>query len=81
MTTERIIRILVGIMILASIGLGIKMNPWWFALAVFVAVNLIQSVFTGICPAEWILRKMGIPSCYEAEKNKPAHTTEGTEHE
>lgn len=59
MTTERAVRLLAGTMVLISLGLGYAVSPWWHLLALFVALNLIQSSFTGICPAEHILRRLG----------------------
>ena len=44
------------------------LNPWWFALAVFVAVNLLQSAFTKWCLLESILLKLGVPDCPCREK-------------
>jgi hypothetical protein len=35
-------------------------NSWWLALAAFVGANLLQSSFTGFCPLEIILRKLGV---------------------
>jgi hypothetical protein len=35
-------------------------NRWWLLLAAFVGVNLIQSAFTGFCPAELLLRRLGV---------------------
>jgi hypothetical protein len=35
-------------------------HPGFFLLAVFVGANLLQSAFTGICPAESIFRKLGL---------------------
>jgi hypothetical protein len=65
MNTEKAIRILAGTLVLISIGLAhITHHPQWLWLGVFVGVNLIQSALTGFCPAEVILRKLGIPgSC------------------
>lgn len=62
MKMESLIRILAGSFVLASITLAVFVNPWWLALAGFVGVNLIQSAFTGFCPAEIILRKLGLGS-------------------
>lgn len=59
MTTERGLRILAGVMVLLSLLLGYLVSPWWHLLALFVALNLIQSAFTGACPAERILRRLG----------------------
>ena len=60
MTTESYIRLLAGMMVLISVTLAHFVSPWWLLLAVFVGVNLIQSVFTGFCPAEVILPKLGL---------------------
>ena len=47
-------------MILLSLALAHWVNPHWLWLAAFVGANLIQSAFTGFCPAEKILLKLGI---------------------
>jgi hypothetical protein len=47
-------------MVLLSVALTRWVSPWWALLTVFVGVNLIQSAFTGFCPAESILRKLGV---------------------
>lgn len=60
MTVENGIRVLAGTMVLASVALTYFVSPWWLLLAVFVGCNLIQSAFTGFCPAEIIMRKMGM---------------------
>jgi hypothetical protein len=60
MKLENAIRILAGTMILLSLALAHWVNPQWLWLAAFVGANLIQSAFTGFCPAEKILRKLGI---------------------
>jgi hypothetical protein len=71
MKMENAIRILAGTMVLISVSLAHFVSPWWLLLAVFVGCNLIQSAFTGFCPAEIILRKMGIGKgsccCQETE--------------
>ena len=57
---ESAIRILAGTMVLISISLAHWVSEWWLLLAAFVGFNLIQSAFTGYCPAETIFRKLGI---------------------
>ena len=59
MKIESSIRLLAGTLVLLSVALAHFVSPWWLFLAVFVGCNLIQSVFTGFCPAEIILRKLG----------------------
>jgi len=60
MKLENAIRVLAGTMVLISISLAHWVSQWWLLLAVFVGANLIQSAFTGFCPAEIIFRKLGI---------------------
>ena len=61
MTIKDILRLAPGIMILVSVPLGIYQNKWWFAVTIFVGINLLQSAFTKWCLLEDILRKLGIP--------------------
>jgi len=58
MKLEYRIRVLAGTMVLASLVLAHFFSPWWLLLAAFVGLNLIQSAFTGFCPAEIILAKI-----------------------
>ena len=60
MKMENAIRILAGTMVLISIALAHWVSEWWLLLAAFVGCNLIQSAFTGFCPAEKIFAKLGI---------------------
>lgn len=58
MSVEAKVRILAGTLVLVSFTLGRFLNPVWLWLAVFVGLNLIQSAFTGFCPAETLLRSL-----------------------
>lgn len=60
MKTESYIRILAGTFVLLSVALAHFVSAWWLLLAVFVGLNLIQSAFTGFCPATLILNKLGL---------------------
>lgn len=60
MTIEKIIRVLAGSMVLLSLALAQFISPWWLLLTAFVGVNLIQSAFTGFCPPEILLRRLGV---------------------
>jgi hypothetical protein len=68
MTIERIIRIMAGLMTLLSLGLAhgfgqidLSQMSWlWFT--AFVGLNVLQSGFTGFCPPEMLLKKMGFKS-------------------
>ena len=58
MTIENGVRVMAGGMILISVALAHFVSPWWLLLTAFVGVNLIQSAFTGFCPACMLLRKL-----------------------
>ena len=67
MALERLIRIFAGAFVLVSLALGVEASPLfvsrhflWFT--AFVGANLFQSGFTGLCPLETILRKLGVGS-------------------
>lgn len=60
MTIENGVRILAGSMVLLSILLTVFVHSNFIWLTVFVGVNLIQSAFTGICPAAFFLKKLGL---------------------
>jgi hypothetical protein len=58
MKAEGKVRILAGTLVLISFGMGSMVNPAWLWLSVFVGLNLIQSAFTGFCPAEKIFKAL-----------------------
>ncbi len=64
MNLDRAIFAFAGVMILASVALVHFVSPWWLLLTAFVGVNLLQSAFTGFCPAARILAAFGVrPGC------------------
>ncbi|MCZ7564636.1 MAG: DUF2892 domain-containing protein [Burkholderiales bacterium] len=62
MNSERIIRIFAGAVVLVSVALAHYHSPYWLWLTVFAGFNLLQSGFTGFCPPEIVLRKLGVRS-------------------
>ena len=60
MNVERYVRLVAGLLVLASVLLGVYASPWFFLLTGFVAVNLIQSAFTDWCPLMTCLRSAGV---------------------
>ena len=62
MTVDRAILRFAGFMVLLSVALGYFVSPYWYWLTVFVGANLIQSSFTGFCPAAMVFKKLGIRS-------------------
>ncbi|EHG1329212.1 DUF2892 domain-containing protein, partial [Vibrio vulnificus] len=53
-------RILAGSMVLLSLVLTQYVHENFVWLTVFVGLNLIQSAFTGFCPAVFFLKKLGL---------------------
>lgn len=60
MSLEGAIRVLAGSLVLTGLALGTWVSPYWYWLCAFVGANLIQSAFTGFCPAEMALVRLGI---------------------
>ncbi|MEH8129841.1 DUF2892 domain-containing protein [Aeromonas veronii] len=60
MTVDNGVRIVAGCMLLLSLILTTWVHPGFVWLSVFVGVNLIQSAFTGFCPAAMILKRLGL---------------------
>jgi hypothetical protein len=48
-----------GTVVLLGIALAYFVHPWWIALTVFAGANMIQSAFTGFCPAAMLFKKLG----------------------
>lgn len=57
---EKIIRAVAGALVLIAISLAYFVNINWLLLAAFVGLNLLQSAFTGFCPLEKILERLGV---------------------
>ncbi|MDF2186642.1 YgaP family membrane protein [Grimontia hollisae] len=59
MSLEGAVRIFAGVMVLVSLALTVWVNPLFIWLTAFVGFNLIQSAFTGFCPAAMVFKKLG----------------------
>ena len=60
MKLENAIRALAGTFILISLALAHYVSPNWLWFTAFVGANLLQSAFTGFCPAEMVLKTLGV---------------------
>lgn len=60
MTLNEWLRLIAGFFVLLAVVLGAAVHPYWNYLAVFVALNQIQSAFTGWCPMMAVLRRLGV---------------------
>lgn len=60
MSLDRAVMAFAGVMILISVALTQLISPWWWLLTAFVGLNLLQSSFTGFCPAAMVMRRLGV---------------------
>jgi hypothetical protein len=60
MNVDRAVFAFAGLMILLSLVLTYYVSPYWLLFTGFVGVNMLQSAFTGFCPAAIIFRKLGL---------------------
>ena len=60
MTLDRSVMLFAGVMVLLSVVLTMYVSPLFVWFTVFIGLNLIQSSFTGFCPAAMVFRKLGI---------------------
>lgn len=60
MNMEPTLRLIAGLVVLASLGLGYWVSPYWHLLTAFAGLNLLQSSLTGWCPIIPVLRRLGV---------------------
>lgn len=60
MTLDRSIFLFAGVMVLLSVVLTLWVSPYFVWFTVFIGANLIQSSFTGFCPAAMVFKALGI---------------------
>jgi len=59
MSIDRAVFAFAGCMVLLSAALTYWVSPWFLLLTAFVGLNLLQSAFTGFCPAALVFKGMG----------------------
>lgn len=60
MTVGRAVTLFAGSLVLLSLLLAQLHSPYWLLLTGFVGLNLVQSSFTGFCPAAMIFKALGL---------------------
>jgi Flp pilus assembly protein TadB len=60
MSLDRAVMLFAGCMVLLSVVLTVFVSPLFVWFTVFIGLNLIQSAFTGYCPAARVFRAMGV---------------------
>jgi hypothetical protein len=64
MSLARSVLAFAGTMVLLSVALTFWVSPLFAWFTVFVGLNLLQSAFTGFCPAAIVFKKFGVkPGC------------------
>lgn len=61
MSIDRAMFAFAGAMVLLSVVLTQFVHPGFMWFTVFIGANLLQSAFTGFCPAAKIFSKLGLP--------------------
>jgi hypothetical protein len=59
MTIDRAVLAFAGCMVLLSAALVYLVSQWFLLFTAFIGLNLLQSSFTGFCPAAMIFKGMG----------------------
>jgi Protein of unknown function (DUF2892) len=60
MTIDSAVLSFAGFMALLSLALGFFVSEYWYLLTAFVGLNLMQSGFTGFCPAAMAFMRLGL---------------------
>jgi hypothetical protein len=60
MNIDRAVMAFAGLMILVSLALAWLVSPYWLLLTAFVGLNLLQTAFTGFCPAAMFFKRLGV---------------------
>ena len=60
MSLDRSVLAFAGVMVLISVALTAWVSPYFAWFTVFIGLNLLQSAFTGFCPAAALFRRFGI---------------------
>jgi hypothetical protein len=60
MTLDRSVLAFAGCLVLLSVALTAWVSPYFAWLTVFIGLNLLQSAFTGFCPAAVAFRRLGV---------------------
>ena len=60
MTIDKAVMAFAGSVVLVSLALAETLSPLWLLLTAFAGLNLIQSSFTGFCPAAMVFKRLGV---------------------
>ena len=59
MCLDKAVLAFAGVMVLLSVVLTMFVSPLFWMFTAFIGLNMLQSAFTGFCPAATIFKKLG----------------------
>lgn len=62
MSVEKATMAFAGVMVLLSLALTLWVHPNFIWFTAFIGLNLLQSAFTGFCPASKVMHRLGVKS-------------------
>lgn len=60
MSLDRSVLAFAGTMVLLSVLLTWTVSVYFLWFTVFIGLNMLQSAFTGFCPAAYFFRRLGV---------------------
>lgn len=60
MNVDKAVLMFAGCVVLLGLALGYTANPYWYLLAAFAGLNMVQASITGFCPAAIVFKKLGL---------------------
>lgn len=60
MSIDRIVMLVIGLVVLVTLGLSQWHHPAWLWVTALFGLHLVQMSFTGLCPLAMVLRRMGV---------------------
>jgi hypothetical protein len=60
MTLDRAVLAFAGLVVLTGVALSLLVHPYWIWLSAFAGANMLQSAFTGWCPAAMVFKALGV---------------------
>lgn len=70
--TERVLETLAAVLMLAGVVCGFTLHHLWFYLCAMVAFFLLQHALQGWCPPLPVIRRLGVRTAAEIDKEKMA---------
>lgn len=62
LSLERALTAFAGGMVIISVLLTTFVHAGFIWFTVFIGANLFQQSFTGLCPATWVMKRLGLKS-------------------